>query len=243
MKIASLLAEVRVVEIPFDFEPEPETPPAAPPVAAPKTKPVAPKATAVTAPQPAAMPVTTRPADAQVPAAQDDHTARAMSRLQDLMHNVPDDDEPPVELEPRGEPETAGALVRVGEVNPQWTRLGDMPMYILGPIRRLAKDLFAQYTDTPLEQIEVVGNFGGNGPNTDAEINSVSQWVLDHGQLESSDDVDFGQSMPGYSAQTRLFTTGERDFLLVKDDHGKYVYSWSTAPALSQDKAQELLKR
>lgn len=241
MKIASLLGEARVVEIPFDFEPEPEQAPAAPPPAPPKaTKPAVLKA--IAAPS-AARPMATRPTQAQVPATQDNNTALAMSRLRDLMQNVPDDDEPPAEMEPTEQPDTAGALVRVGQVNPEWTRLGDMPMYILGPIRRLAKDLFAQYTDTPLERIEVIGNFGGNGPNTDAEINSVSQWVLDHGQLESSDDVDFGQTMPGYSAQTRLFTTGERDFLLVKDDHGKYVYSWSTAPALSQDKAQELLKR
>lgn len=116
-------------------------------------------------------------------------------------------------------------------------------MYILGPIRRLAKDLFAGYTDTPLERIEVIANYGGNGPNSNQEIDAVAKWILDNGELVSSDTVDFEQTMPGYRAETRLFDVDGREFLLVKDDHGKYVYSWSSTGALSQDKAQELLKR
>ena len=242
MKLQSLLGEMRIVDIPFDA---PEEPPALPaPAATPAAKPKPKKPAQLVAPSAVVSAASTAVAPAhraQVPVAGGNDDL-AMSRLRDLMANVPDDEDDPVAMEPKPAIDNGKAVVRVGDQTPEWTRVGDLPMYILGPIRKLAKELFASYTTTPLERIEVIANYGGSGPNSDQEIDAVAKWITDSGELLSSDTVDFDNVMPGYKAQTRLFDVDDREYLLVKDDHGKYIYSWSGTAELSQDKQQKVLK-
>lgn len=159
---------------------------------------------------------------------------QAMSRLKDLFTNMPDEGMP--------EPETAttavstvtadnvpamlqNAMVDAGIAHPEWHMIQNLPGYISGPIRKLGKAVFAQYTDTPVENIQMIANLGGQGPNTSKEINAVANWVVKNGEPVTTGEIEFNL-MPGYSADVKVFDVDEVEVMLVKDDHGQYIYAW-----------------
>lgn len=250
MKLSAILQEARgtrgmkIVDIPFDtgVEGQPdEQPPAKPSatkptstaVAAPTSRPVTNKAPSRSMPALSrqATPATTsqRARDVQLP-------DEAMGRIRDLMANVPDDGQGDAgeyragdevgEVTPQTVPAVLhNAMTTTGGIAPEWHRVGDLPGRLLGPIRQLSSQLFAQYTDTPVDEIQMIANLGG-GPNSAKEVDAAAKWVVDNGELSSSDTVDFEQVMPGYTADTRLYDVGDVQVLLVKDAYGKYLYAW-----------------
>lgn len=162
---------------------------------------------------------------------------QAMSRLRDLFAAVPNDDVP--------EPETPStdlstvttdsvpttlerAMTAAGVAYPDWHMVRNLPGYISGPIRKLGKAVFAQYTTTPVEEIQMIANLGGQGPNTPKEINAVANWIVQHGEQVTTGDIEFNM-MPGYTAEVKVFDIDEVEVMVVKDDHGQYIYAWPAA--------------
>jgi hypothetical protein len=180
-------------------------------------------------------------------------TAKAMKGvsatddMRDMMSriNVPDDmvaDEPeldsddvagdearPEPVNPDGVPalisrEIAAAMPDT--VDPQFHQVKNLPGYMSRAIRAMGRGTFKNYTDTPVEDISVIANLGGQGPNSEREINAVASWLKQNGTKLDASELGFGDMIPGYSAQTMLYSTAGMRFLVVKDFAGGYIYVW-----------------
>ena len=142
------------------------------------------------------------------------------------------DEEPPeqlpsVEVNTANLPAVAGqALQAAGVQNPDFHQVANLPGNMADQIRQLGKSLFGSLTMTPTKRIHVVANLGGQGPNTSAEVNAVAGFLKDHGRDLGPGDIDFENVMPGYKAQTHMFSAAGIRWMLVKDFAGQYIYCW-----------------
>ena len=143
--------------------------------------------------------------------------------------NVPDDEGRPEPVNPNNVPalisrEIAAAMPDT--VDPQFHQVKNLPSYMSRAIRAMGRETFKNYTDTPVEDISVVANLGGQGPNSEREINAVASWLKQNGTKLDASELGFGDMIPGYSAQTMLYSTAGMRFLVVKDFAGGYIYVW-----------------
>lgn len=132
-------------------------------------------------------------------------------------------------------------LARVGSevgdpqtVHPEWHQVKNLPGYMSKQIRVLGRETFKPYTTTPIEDVTVIANLGGQGPNTDREVNAVAAWLKTNGEEVDSAEMDYGQTMPGYTAHTVSYTASGVRFLVVKDMMGKYIYAWPEQDSVKQ---------
>lgn len=172
-------------------------------------------------------------------------TARATSNMtptdtmRDMMSrlNVPDDDDVDLddeELVPEPiTPDTVPAIIRreitatdPNAINPEWHIVANLPGNIQRPIRQLGKALFRAFTRTPVENITMIGNIGGQGPNSRRDVNGVMQWLKDNARKVDTARIDFDQTIPGYSANVQHYTVGGVRFKVVRDQFGEYIYAW-----------------
>lgn len=162
----------------------------------------------------------------------------AMSRLGTFMNNhAQDGDDEDAAIDQgavNDEPVTtrdvpviiSSAMKEAGIVAPEFHKVSNLPGYLVHAIRKMGRAVFAQYTNTPVDDIQLVANLGGQGPNTATEVNSVAKWVHETGNLVTSGEIDFEQSMPGYKADIRVYDVNDIQVMLVKDEYGTYVYSY-----------------
>lgn len=134
---------------------------------------------------------------------------------------------PSVEVNTANLPAVAGqALQAAGVQNPDFHQVANLPGNMADQIRQLGKSLFGSLTMTPTKRIHVVANLGGQGPNSSAEVNAVAGFLKDHGKDLGPGDIDFEAVMPGYKAQTHMFSAAGIRWMLVKDFAGQYIYCW-----------------
>jgi len=134
---------------------------------------------------------------------------------------------PSVEVNTQNLPAVAGqALQAAGVQNPDFHQVANLPGNMADQIRQLGKSLFGALTMTPTKRIHVVANLGGQGPNTNQEVQAVAGFLKDHGEDLGPGDIDFDNIMPGYSAQTHMFNAAGIRWMLVKDFAGAYIYCW-----------------
>jgi hypothetical protein len=107
-------------------------------------------------------------------------------------------------------------------------------------IRTLGKQLFRSMTRTPTEDIWMIANLGGRGPNSSAEVNAVAGWIRKNGEDLGPGDIDFDTSIPGYQADIHQYTAGGIRWLLVRDEFGNYIYSWPETDSVENANAREL---
>ena len=164
--------------------------------------------------------------------------------MRDMMSriNVPDDmmadepenpdlhDEVPDEpVNPNNVPAVISrAVAASGELStdPEFHQVKNLPGYISRTIRAMGRATFDAYTSTPIEDVTVIADLGGRGPNSNREVQSVANWLSNNAQKVDRASMDFGASIPGYSAETLEYSTGDVRFLLVKDFAGRYIYAW-----------------
>ena len=164
------------------------------------------------------------------------------------------DEEPPeqlpsVEVNTANLPAVAGqALQAAGVQDPEFHQVANLPGNMADQIRQLGKSLFGSLTMTPTKRIHVVANLGGQGPNSSAEVNAVAGFLKDHGRDLGPGDIDFENVMPGYKAQTHMFSAAGIRWMLVKDFAGQYIYCWpeedshDAQDAIGMDKDVKKLK-
>lgn len=111
-----------------------------------------------------------------------------------------------------------------GRVSPEWHRLPDLPAMIYQGIKMLGRELFGQFTDTPIDDIQMIGTIGGLNP--DRDVAGMMAWARENGVQEYSGEMEFPQLFPGYKAKVSLWSTEDYSLLLVKDFGGIYVYAW-----------------
>lgn len=180
-------------------------------------------------------------------------TARAVSgispsdSMRDMMSriNVPadmgaDDEDttdivPHRPIEPQNVPAVISREIAMSDphaVNPTWHAVSNLPGNMSRAILTLGKALFKAFTKTPTEDIVMIGNVGGMGPNSTREVNSVAAWVKEHGRPVDAAKIDFDQSIPGYSASVKHYVVGGVRFKIVKDQFGDYIYAWPESDSL-----------
>lgn len=131
-------------------------------------------------------------------------------------------------------PAVAGqTLQAAGVQNPTWHQVANLPGNIRQGIRRLGRQLFGQYTQTPTDEIYVIANF----PQSDAygsrqELNAVAAWARANGQDLGSGTVTIPVVNPmtgqeeDMQFRTHLFDAAGIRWLLVQDEFGTYIYTW-----------------
>lgn len=140
------------------------------------------------------------------------------------------EDLPSVDVNTKNLPAVAGqALQAAGQQNPEFHQVANLPGNMADQIRQLGKSLFGSLTMTPTKRIYVVANLGGQGPNTNQEVQAVAGFLKEHGKDLGPGDVDFDAVMPGYKAQTHMFSAAGIRWMLVKDFAGQYIYCWPEA--------------
>lgn len=135
------------------------------------------------------------------------------------------------------------ALRTAGYLVPDFHQVAALPGNIRDQIRQLGRSLFKSMTVTPTNRIFVVANVGGMGPNTDREVQSVANWIRDHGEDYGDGSINFDRSIPGYCAETYLYTAAGITWLLVKDFAGQYIYAWPEQESLFKIEVNKLLQR
>lgn len=114
-------------------------------------------------------------------------------------------------------------------VEPEWHQVKNLPGYLQSGIRAMGRQVFGTYTNTPLEDIQVLANVGGQGPNSKREINAVASWLKDNAERDTQGEMDFSKSIPDYGAQFSIFKHEGYTFMVVQDFAGKYIYVWPSA--------------
>ena len=124
-------------------------------------------------------------------------------------------------------PAVAGqALQAAGTSNPDWHKVSNLPGNMSRAIRTLGKQLFRSFTSTNTNDIQMIGNVNGQGPNTTAEVNAVASWLRANADDVATGDIDFDNSIPGYTADIKQYSAAGIRWLLVRDQFGNYIYSW-----------------
>lgn len=119
-------------------------------------------------------------------------------------------------------------------VNPEWHQVKNLPGYMSRQIRVLGRETFKPFTRTPIEDVTVIANLGGQGPNSNREIQAVTAWLKDNGTQLDDAKLDYGSTMPGYEAETISYTASGVRFLLVLDAMGHYIYAWPEQDSVNQ---------
>ena len=174
-----------------------------------------------------------------------------MSRMRDI--EADDETEYPAPDEPENLPSTrvntenlpaiAGErLQAAGVQDPDFHKVANLPGNMSRAIRTLGKALFREFTRTPTEDVWMIGNLNGQGPNTNAEVRAVAGFLRDHGESVSTGDIDFDSSIPGYQADIRQYSAGGIRWLVVMDEFGKYIYTWPEGDSV-QSRAADRLDR
>lgn len=107
--------------------------------------------------------------------------------------------------------------------NPEWTMVSDLPGYMQTQIRALGRMVFEPFTDTPIEDINVMA---APFTNSKRDLDMMAHWITRYGIRDDEAELIFGDIMPGYSAQTQIWNAEGYTFMLVKDQAGGYIYSW-----------------
>jgi hypothetical protein len=130
-------------------------------------------------------------------------------------------------------------------INPEWHQIKNLPGYMQRPIRAMGRATMGAFTDTPIEEISLVANLGGQGPNSDREVSGVAQWLKTNAQRVDSAEMNFGDTIPGYEAQTLVYKVPGMKFLVVRDFAGGYIYAWpdTTGDRLAGNKQEPLRLR
>ena len=116
------------------------------------------------------------------------------------------------------------ALVQAGQgdFNPEWIMVRHLPGYMQNAIRALGRQVFRQFTETPVEDIQVMTTL----THSQADVQRMFAFIRRNAVRDDVARIDFQQVVPGYDADVQLWRMMGYEFLLVRDFAGYYVYGW-----------------
>lgn len=132
---------------------------------------------------------------------------------------------------------------RDGKVYPKWNEINNLPGYMQRAIRAMGRGMFKMFTNTNLEDIITIANVGGQGPNSNLEMQAVANWLQKNAEDLGASEIDFSQVMPGYNPEVKEYRTETTRFHVVRDPFGVYIYAYpeqdaieySSQPAIGSD--------
>lgn len=107
--------------------------------------------------------------------------------------------------------------------DPKWTMVRNLPGYMSNAIRALGRSIFGEFTDTPIEDINVMAS---PMVNTQRDIDMMAHWIRRYGIRDVEAELTFDNIMPGYAADVQIWNAKGYTFMLVLDAMGNYIYSW-----------------
>lgn len=114
-------------------------------------------------------------------------------------------------------------MVRTGgRVHPNWYPVKRLPGYVRMAIRQMGKEVFAPFTNTPLDEIHVLSSL----TNSESELKFIVIWIRKHGKKVDKAHLDFEGKLPGYEADLEVWDVSGYQFALVEDFMGVYIYGW-----------------
>ncbi|RYD66306.1 MAG: hypothetical protein EOP83_05405 [Verrucomicrobiaceae bacterium] len=109
------------------------------------------------------------------------------------------------------------------EIQPEWHMVKHLPGYMQSGIRALGRQLFGQFTDTPIEEIQVLSTLS----NDDIEVKAMFTWLKRNAVKDDDAQIKFDNSPASrYGADVQIWNAEGFTFMCVKDQMGYYVYSW-----------------
>lgn len=175
-----------------------------------------------------------------------------MSRMRDIENDPTDagypDPDPVTDLTVRVDTENLPvvanrAMTAAGTVTPTFHQVANLPGNMNRAIRTMGKQLFRMFTRTPTEQIYMIGDVMGMGPNSRREMNAVAGYLRDKGQNMGVGDLDFQEIIPGYRADVSQFKANGIRWLLVRDEFGEYVYAWPESDSVMFNDTNRMIGR
>lgn len=108
-------------------------------------------------------------------------------------------------------------------IEPKWHMVRNLPGYMQSGIRALGRQLFGPFTDTPIEDIQVLSTLS----NDDTEVKAMMTWIKRNGVKDDEAQIKFDNSPASrYGADVQIWNAEGFTFMVVKDPHGYYVYGW-----------------
>lgn len=133
----------------------------------------------------------------------------------------------------------SNAMTVAGVEIPEWHTVNNLPGFRQRNIRGMGRQIFGMFTRTPLEQIQTIANVDGQGPNTDAELRSVANWLINNAEDLGDVDLSHGQAIPGYKPDVKEYRINGVRFHVVRDPMGQYIYAYPDSDAtLNTNNAQ-----
>ena len=152
-----------------------------------------------------------------------------------------DADVPAIRVDNQNLPRVANnALANAGVQNPEFHQVANLPGNMSRAIRTLGRQLFRSMTRTPTDDIWMIANLNGQGPNNTQEVNAVANWIRNHGDDLGDGNIDFDTTIPGYNADIRQYSAAGIRWLLVRDEFGNYIYSWPEHDRIDPHNTREL---
>lgn len=107
-----------------------------------------------------------------------------------------------------------------GRIIPEWTQVKDLPGYMLNAIRAVGRALFREYTNTRIEDIQMLATLPGM--NSETEVKAMMAWVTKNGVPGQKAKI----TLHGQEIEISPWKTDDFSFLLGHDAMGYYVYAW-----------------
>lgn len=122
-----------------------------------------------------------------------------------------------------------------------WHQIRHLPAQLMEPLRALGRQVFSNFTDVPVEDIQMLSTFMGC---PEREMRHMAHWIRSNGEKMDTADLDFGAIVPGARSAVERFRAERVEFLLVKDQGGEYVYAWPAAavPGIDADRRAVMLE-
>lgn len=130
-----------------------------------------------------------------------------------------------------------GSDVPSGVTPPKWHMVKNLPGYMASPIRAMGRMVFAPFTDTPIEDIQVLATLI-NGQ----DVKVMADWIKRNGQKDDEATIRAEDILPGYQADISIWNSNEYTFMLVKDHAGYYIYGWPGGRGVNLDGPQDFAR-
>lgn len=128
-------------------------------------------------------------------------------------------------------------LAKFSAARPSWATLGDLPSTANTIIRKIGEELFAYFTNTHLNLIQVLSTF--NPECTDRDVKLVSAYLRSKGKRKEDATIIFEKYFPDYKAEVVIYEALGFEFMLVMDQAGSYIYAYEPKLAISGTKLLE----
>jgi hypothetical protein len=169
-------------------------------------------------------------------ASADGSMADAPRMNHDAMNDLPDDDDQNLSDGDNTDPKEPGNDVAnvetgvraAGKAKANWMGVDQLPGYMQTGIRRMGRVVFSPLTKTRLEDMSIIANLGGHGPNKQMELDAVAKYAQSNATQTRDLAMSFGDMIPGYEPDAKVYVTPHDTYLVVQDEMGRYIYSWES---------------